>query len=143
MLKAEVIGNVGTDVEIKAFKSGHKYAAFTVAHDRGKDKPATWVRVSWMGGPDDPRLKYIQKGAKVRVSGDLGVSAYMDKNGAPAAGVDIYADSVEIILFAKKDQAPAAGTPTYQAQPTAPQSQPQVQADGGDYFGKQEDDLPF
>lgn len=122
MLKAEVIGNIGSDVEIKQFKSGHQYASFVVAHDRGKDKPATWVRVSWMGGVNDPRLKYITKGAKVSVHGDLAVSAYTDKNGAPAAGVDIYADSVEIVLFAKKDEAQA------QAQAPAAQPAPAAQA---------------
>lgn len=120
MLKSEVIGNVGSDVEIKQFKSGHKYAAFVVAHDKGRDKAPVWVRVSWMGGPEDSRLQYIKKGAKVCVRGDLVVSAYMDKNGAPAAGVDIYADSVEIVLFAKKDEgaqgAPAGSAPAAQAQ---------------------------
>lgn len=124
MLKSEVIGNVGSDVEIKQFKSGHKYAAFVVAHDKGRDKAPVWVRVSWTGGIDDPRLQYIKKGAKVCVRGDLVVSAYMDKNGAPAAGIDIYAESVEIVLFAKKDDgaqgAPAGPAPAAQAQPAAP-----------------------
>lgn len=171
MLKAEIIGNVGSDVEIKQFKSGHQYAAFVVAHDRGKDKPATWVRVSWMGGVNDPRLKYITKGAKVRVSGDLVVSAYADKNGAPAAGVDIYADSVEIVLFAKKDEAQAQA-PAAQPAPAAPAAQRRAPLPGevpadtppsyvpnageaqrgpcpipgqadGNYFGQNPDDLPF
>lgn len=115
MLKGIVTGNVGSDVELKMNKSGQKYASFSVAHDRGRNTPTVWVRVAWMDGADSPLLPYLKKGAKVTVIGDLTVSPYMDRAGAPAAGIDLYAREVEMVLFAKRDEdapAPAQRTAT-------------------------------
>ena len=121
MLKGIVTGNVGSDVELKMNKSGQKYASFSVAHDRGRNTPTVWVRVAWMDGADSPLLPYLKKGAKVTVIGDLTVSPYMDRSGAPAAGIDLYAREVEMVLFAKRDEGSeadtAAGNPPYKTPP--------------------------
>lgn len=126
MLKAQVIGNVGYDPEIRQFKSGHKFAAFTVSHDKGRDVPPLWVRVTWMGGVDSPLLKYVKKGAKVCVTGNVVVTAYADRQGAPSYGIDIYAESVDIILFAKREE--GAQPAQAQAQVQAPAAQQQAPA---------------
>ncbi len=110
MLKSTVIGNIGGDAEIKSTKSGKSFVSFSVAHDKGKDQPTTWVRVYWFGGVNHPLLRYLHKGAKLVVTGDLSVSAYADRNGQPAVGVDLFADSVDIVLYPKREEAPAGTT---------------------------------
>lgn len=127
MLKATVIGNLAADAETKAFKNGKQYIALTVAHDNGKDKSATWVRVSWAAGVGHPVLPSLRKGAKVAVTGDLKVDAWTDRQGQLQAGIDVFADSVDIVLFAKREgdqqaprqAAPSQGAPT-QAAPAGP-----------------------
>ena len=51
MLKAELIGNLGQDPEMRITPEGHKVTSFSVACNRGKDREGnerepTWVRVS-------------------------------------------------------------------------------------------------
>src|SRR3712207_8615673 len=86
MLQCEVIGNIGSDAEIKEF-GGKKYVSFNVAHsERRKDangttiESTTWVSVLWYG--DGGGLtQYLKKGCKVFVRGRLSVKTYQDKNG--------------------------------------------------------------
>ena len=83
MLQIEVIGNIGTDAEIKEF-SGKKYVAFNVAHsERRKDangttiESTTWVSVLWYG--DGGGLTaYLKKGCKVFVRGRMSLKQPVD-----------------------------------------------------------------
>ena len=112
MLKATIIGNLAADAETKVYKSGKQYVALTVGHDQGKDKPTVWVKVNWPAGVGHPVLPSLRKGAKVCVYGDLKADAFTDRNGNLQAGIDIYADSVDILLYARRegDQAAPQGT---------------------------------
>ena len=84
MLKAEIIGTIGADAEVKDF-SGKKYVSFSVAcNDYAKDQQGnrtettTWVSVLWYGDGGG-LLPYLKKGAKVFVRGNLKAKAYTDK----------------------------------------------------------------
>ena len=121
MLKTTVIGNIGGDAEIRPTKSGKNYVAFSVAHDKGREQPTTWVRVAWFGGVDHPLLRFLKKGAKLAVTGDLSVTAYMDRAGQPSVGMDLFADSVDVVLFPKREEGTA---PAAQPQPRDPNHAP-------------------
>ena len=111
MLKLQVIGNLGSDPELKQTKSGRQYLSFSVAHDRGRDVPSVWVRVVWFNGIGHPLQQYIRKGAKLCVYGDAAVEAYMDKNNQPAAGITLYPDTVDVVLFPKREEGTAPAAP--------------------------------
>lgn len=108
MLKGIVCGNLGADAEIRQFKNGQRFVSFSVAHDRGRDKPTVWVSVSWTEGVGHPVVQYLKKGAKVHVTGDLNVTSYLASNGEGSAGIDIYADSVDVIMYPRREDAPQA-----------------------------------
>ena len=120
MLKATVIGNLGYDADVKRTQSGREYLSFAVAHDQGKDKPSVWVSVAWFGGQDHALAKYIKKGAKVAVTGDLSARIYTGRDGTPRCSLDLFADSVDMILFPRREEGAA---PAAQAAPApAPQT---------------------
>lgn len=101
MLQLEVIGNIGTDAEIKEF-SGKKYVAFNVAHsERRKDangvvnESTVWVSVLWYGD-GGVLTQYLKKGCKVFVRGRMSVKTYQDKHGNTQIAVNINANEVTL-----------------------------------------------
>lgn len=104
MLKAEIIGTIGADAEVKDF-SGKKYVSLSVAcNDYAKDQQGnrtettTWVSVLWDG--DGGRLlPYLKKGTKVFIRGNLKAKAYTDKQGAAQASININAFEVQLCGF--------------------------------------------
>lgn len=131
MLQCEVIGNIGSDAEIKEF-SGKKYVSFNVAHsEKRKDangttvESTTWVSVLWYG--DGGGLtQYLKRGCKVFVRGRLSVKSYQDKNGKTQVAVNVNAN--EVNLCGLKGEQPSGANPVAQ-HPSTP--------------APQDDDLPF
>ena len=133
MLQLEVIGNLGSDAEIKDF-SGRRYVSFNVAHsERRKDAngtvvdSTTWVSVLWYG--DGGGLtQYLKRGCKVFVRGRLSLKTYQDKHGNTQTAVNVNAN--EVTLCGLKGESQQQGTSATQA------AQPQPSGDAND-------DLPF
>lgn len=131
MLQCEVIGNIGSDAEIKEF-SGKKYVSFNVAHsEKRKDangttvESTTWVSVLWYG--DGGGLtQYLKRGCKVFVRGRLSVKSYQDRNGKTQLAVNVNANEVNLCGL-KGEQ--STGTSPAAQQPSTPTPQ--------------DDDLPF
>lgn len=121
MLQCEVIGNIGSDAEIKEF-SGKKYVSFNVAHsERRKDangtsvESTTWVSVLWYG--DGGGLtQYLKRGCKVFVRGRLTVKSYQDRNGNTQVAVNVNASEVNLCGL-KGEQSTASSSPAQQAAP--------------------------
>ena len=134
MLQCEVIGNIGSDAEIKEF-GGKKYVSFNVAHsERRKDangtsvESTTWVSVLWYG--DGGGLtKYLKRGCKVFVRGRLGVKPYQDKNRQTQVAVNVSANEVNLCEIKGEAQ---GGTNQEAVAPMSPATPP-----------AQGDDLPF
>ena len=130
MFKAQVIGNLGFDATKRnAKKSAEEYISFSVAHDRGRDVPSVWVNVYWREGVGHRILPYLKKGAKVAVFGDCAVDTYTGRDGCPTTSITIYPDSVDIILFPKREEgAQGASTPARTATQAGPAYTPGAQA---------------
>lgn len=101
MLQIEVIGNLGSDAEIKEF-SGKKYVSFNVAHsERKKDangvvnETTTWVSVLWYG-EGGSLAPYLKRGCKIFVRGRLVPKAYLDRSNNPQVGLNMYANEVTL-----------------------------------------------
>ena len=121
MLKAEIIGAIGADAEIKDF-SGKKYVTLSVAcNDYAKDQQGnrtettTWVSVLWYGDGGG-LLPYLKKGAKVFIRGNLKAKAYTDKQGAAKASININAFEVQLCGFkSDSDSTTTTSAPTRQS----------------------------
>lgn len=121
MLKAEIIGTIGADAEIKDF-SGKKYVYLSVAcNDYAKDQQGnrtdttTWVSVLWYG-EGGGLLPYLKKGAKVFIRGNLKAKAYTDKQGAAKASININAFEVQLCGFkSDSDSTTTTSTPAKQS----------------------------
>lgn len=119
MLKAELIGNLGNDAEIKEF-GGKKYVALSVAtteyakDDKGnRTDVTTWVSVLWYGDGGG-LFAYLKKGAKVFVRGNLRAKKYADKQGVQQVSFSVSASEVQL-CGSKMDaspQQPAPAAPT-------------------------------
>lgn len=88
--KVIIVGNLGKDPEVRAFQNGGRVASFTVATSESwKDKASgekkertEWHRISVM---NDNLVgiceRYLKKGAKVYVEGQLETRKWTDKDG--------------------------------------------------------------
>lgn len=102
MLKAEIIGNIGNDAEIKEF-GGKRYVSFSVAHTEyqkdeqgNRTEQTTWVSVLWFGEGGGGLLPYLKRGSKVFVRGNLKVKIYTDRNGNQQAAINVSASEVQL-----------------------------------------------
>ena len=70
MIHSVVCGNLGKDAEIKTINGGKVVCNFSVA-STGRDKATTWVGCALWGVRAEKVHKYLTKGTKVAVSGQL------------------------------------------------------------------------
>lgn len=125
MLKAELIGNLGSDAEIKEF-GGKKYVALSIATtEYAKDEQGnradvtTWVSALWYGDGGG-LFAYLKKGAKVFVRGNLRTKIYTDKQGVQQVAINVNASEVQL-CGSKADTSPQQASP---AAPTKGNSAP-------------------
>ena len=88
--KVILLGNLGRDPEIRSMQSGKKMASFSIATSkRWKDKNTQEQKesTSWHNivvfneGLVDVIEKYVKKGSKIYVEGELNTRKYQDKEG--------------------------------------------------------------
>ena len=88
--KVILLGNLGRDPEIRAMQSGKKMASFSIATSkRWKDRNTQESKenTSWHNivvfneGLVDVIEKYVKKGSKIYVEGELSTRKYQDKEG--------------------------------------------------------------
>ncbi len=88
--KAILLGNLGRDPEIRSMQSGAKMASFSIATSkRWKDKntqeqkeKTSWHNIVVFGdGLVDIVEKYVKKGSKIYVEGELQTRKWQDKDG--------------------------------------------------------------
>jgi single-strand DNA-binding protein len=97
--KACLIGNVGQDPEIRSMNSGDRVANFSIAtSDKWKDKQSgekkertEWHRIVVWGGLVEIVERYVKKGMKLYIEGQIQTRKWTDQ-----AGVEKY--STEIVL---------------------------------------------
>lgn len=103
--KTQIIGNVGREVNFKYTQSGIPVADFSVAvtekfgnKDGGeKQEVTTWYRVTCWRNLAEIANQYVRKGNQVYVEGKTSVSAYLGKDGQPAATLELTADNFQLL----------------------------------------------
>ena len=107
MNKIILIGNLTNDPESRATPSGVSVCSFTIAVNwRFGDKETDFFRIQAWRGLADTCKKYLSKGKKVAVIGELQARQYDGKDGQKRMSLDVSADEVEF-LSSKEDSKPA------------------------------------
>lgn len=98
MNKLYIIGNLTRDPEMRTTQTGVNVCGFTVAVNRkGKAEGVDYFRVTCWRQLADIAYKYLAKGKKVAVVGQVGVSSYKDRNGEMKHSLDVTADDIEFL----------------------------------------------
>lgn len=95
--KAIIVGNLGADPEIRTMPSGDKVANLSVAtSEKWKDKTTgerkektEWHRVSVFGNLAEICEKYLKKGSKVYLEGQIETRKWQDQSGADRYSTEI------------------------------------------------------
>lgn len=134
MQAIEFIGNLTGD-PAQTEGEGWKVTKFSVAVDRkarkdGK-KDTDFFRVKAWGALGDNCLKFLAKGRKVYVRGELQARTYDNNDGKTILSLDVNADSVEFL-------SPKQETPTGEER-----QKPKENYTEADFTDLQTDDIPF
>jgi single-strand DNA-binding protein len=121
--KVQLIGHLGKDPEIRSFQNGGRAATFSLAtseswkdKDTGERKERTeWHRISITNdGLVGVVEKYLKKGAKVYVEGQLETRKWTDKEGQERYSTEVvlrpYAGELLMLDPRKTDAAPESAT---------------------------------
>lgn len=98
-----IVGNVGRDAELKYTPQGIAVLKFSVAVNKtigkGDDKrqTTTWFNTTLWRERAESLAPYVKAGMQVLVTGEVQVSAYIDKNGKAAASMELTADDVKLL----------------------------------------------
>lgn len=105
MNRADIIGNLTRDPEVKTVttKNGETTkCTFTIAVNnrrRGSNEQndATFFRITAWGSLGANCAKYLTKGKRCWVTGEISASAYLNKNGEAACSIEIKAEDIEFL----------------------------------------------
>ncbi len=154
--KAIIIGNLGSDPEVRSTGGGSRVAQFSVATSRrwttnsGEQQEKTeWHRIVVWGKLVDVVEKYLRKGQQVYIEGEIQYRQYEDKEGVTKYTTEINAR--ELMMLGGREGGGGGGG--YGGAPTRERASAGGGAGkggrGGDYddfqpppFGD-DDDLPF
>ncbi len=154
--KVILIGNVGADPEIRTTSSGSRLAQFNLATSRrwtsqaGEQQEKTeWHRiVAWErreasgGDPFNVIERFVKKGEKLYVEGEIEYRSYEDKDGVTKYITEIRPR--DIILLGSREGAPAgADAPRRDRAPAARSGTAGYDDFHAPPMGDEDDDLPF
>lgn len=130
MNQLTIIGGLVRDPESRTTQSGKQVCTFTVGVNRRNDREKSdFFRVSAWGELGNNCAKYLAKGKKVCVIGQVSVSTYQTQKGEMRAQMDVFAEHVEFL------------SPASQGQQNAPQA-PKTDAQSG-FVQVDDEKLPF
>ena len=99
-----LVGNLGSDPEIRYTSDGTPVASFSLAVNRRWNKEdgshgeeTTWFRVSAWRKQAEIVNQYLKKGRQVMVIGRVSARPYTGADGSARASLDVTADTIKFI----------------------------------------------
>lgn len=131
--KVIIVGNCGSDPEVKQFANGGSVTTISVAtseqwNDKqtGEKREQTeWHRISLYNKLAEIAAQYLRKGSQVYVEGSLRTRKYQDQNGQDRYVTEIRADQMQMLGGNQNAQQNNGG---YQQQNNHQQPQPNAYA---------------
>ena len=138
MNKITLIGNLTHDPEVRSTPNGVTVCSFTIAVNRrfassaGGERPTDFFRINAWRQLGETCARYLSKGRKVAVIGELQARTYEAKDGTTRMSLDVQADEVEFL------------SPKQQEDGTVPSTARADNAqDMAGFTDIQSDDIPF
>lgn len=102
MKKIVLIGNLTRDPELRTTQSGVPVCTFSVAVNRRRtaeagQPEADFFRITTWRQLAENCNRFLKKGSKVAVVGDISLNQYKDSNGLPRYSLEVQADEVEFL----------------------------------------------
>jgi len=141
MNKITLIGNLTRDPEMRTTNSGVSVCTFTIAVNRrfagqNGERQTDYFRINAWRALADNCQKFLAKGRKVAVIGELQARTYQGKDGTTQMSLDVSADEVEFLSPKGQQEGQEYGR--------APASAPRSSAPSLSGFTEiDEDELPF
>lgn len=136
MNKIMLIGNLTRDPEMRSTPNGVTVCSFTIAVNRrfaqqGGEKQTDFFRINAWRQLGETCARYLAKGRKVAVVGELQARTYQGSDGTTRMSLDVSAEEVEFLTPRGQDEGGSAPR-----QSAAPQ-------DLAGFTDIQSDDIPF
>ncbi|MFV1972348.1 MAG: single-stranded DNA-binding protein [Thiohalobacterales bacterium] len=139
--KVILVGNLGSDPEVRYTASGDAVANVNVATaESWKDKQTgekqertEWHRVVMFRRLGEIAGEYLKKGSQVYIEGKLQTRKWQDKNGNDRYTTEIVANDMQML-------GSRGGSSSYNNESAPPPAQPATASAGADDF---DDDIPF
>lgn len=137
--KAQIIGNLGADPDLRYLSSGSAVANLSVAttekwkdKNSGEQKERTeWHKVSMFGRLAEIAGEYLNKGSQVYIEGRLRTRKWQDKDGNDRWTTEINAD--QLVMLSSRN----GGSQQQRSEPRSAPAQESQQQEELD------DDIPF
>ena len=147
--KVILIGNLGRDPEVRSMQNGGKVANLSIAtSENWKDKSTgerkektEWHRVVIFGSLADIAERYLKKGSKVYVSGQLQTRKWTDQSGAEKYTTEVVLQGYGGELTMLDGRGEGGGGGGYGA--SEPSGDGGGGWDSGPSGGDMDDDIPF
>ena len=141
MNKIILIGNLTRDPEVRSTPNGVTVCTFTIAVNRrfaaqGGEKQTDFFRINAWRQLGETCARYLAKGRKVSVIGELQARTYAANDGTTRMSLDVSADEVEFLSPRGQDDGSGASAPAQQRPAADPQ-------DLAGFTDIQADDIPF
>jgi single-strand DNA-binding protein len=142
MQKLIIIGNVCADPEMRTTPNGKTVTTFTVAVSRKGDKDKTdFFRCSAWGKTGEVCVRFLDKGKKVCVIGEVSARAYTDRQGEAKASLEVFVTEVEFLSPRGEEREPVStAMPSYSQEQLEHAKQTAVD---GEFTEITDGDLPF
>lgn len=151
--KVILLGNLGRDPEIRSMQSGKKMATFSIATSkRWKDRNTQEQKenTSWHNivvfneGLVDVIEKYVKKGTKLYVEGELSTRKYQDKDGNDRYTTEVilqgYNSNLTMLGSNNSSSTPSENIPNQNSDDFIQSEDTQVSSSND---SSDEDDIPF
>lgn len=102
MRKAEIIGSLGRDGELKAVGDKSVINFSVAANGFKKDEDPVWINCALWGARADKMASFLKKGQKVFLRGEFKLRSW-ESNGKSGTDVDLSVDEIELV-GAKKEE---------------------------------------
>jgi len=136
--KAIIIGNLGSDPEIRVTPNGQSVGTLSIAtkevstKDGQKEERTEWHRVVVWGKQAENVGKYLKKGSQIFIEGRIQTRSWEDNQGQKKYSTEIIAQQVQFLGGMKSnDDGSSSSDHNYQSSPSAPS------------MSRMDDDIPF
>lgn len=112
MLVAQIIGNLGSDPELKYGQNGQGRLQMNVAVNQRQrvdgewTEKTEWCRVTVFGNRAESLANHLRKGMRVYISGRLECRPWTSQQGEIRAGLELIASDVEFMSARQDDEQP-------------------------------------